>query len=79
MALDKNLRSGYEALLNKYRAGIRDSSVMKNLALSAEAIGDNMFAHQVANEYISQIQDVFTKENIDYITRFTKYTTDRRI
>ncbi len=50
---------------------------MHKMALMAQSAYDSKSADKISSEYIATMSDVYTKENLEFITRFTSKTTDK--
>jgi thioredoxin-related protein len=67
----------YYALLKKYQEGKREPDFLKKTALAAMDAYDMKSAQDVANEYIASQKDLYTKENIDFLNKFTMSSNDK--
>lgn len=67
----------YYVMLDKYKAGKKDPSFLLSLAKASQEAYDITVADGVSKEYLATQKDLFTKENIEFIDRFTRSTKDR--
>lgn len=68
----------YYTLMEAYNSGHKDTTAIKYLALTALGFGDKAMAQKLGDEYIASLQDnVYTKENLDFINLFTSTTKDK--
>ncbi|MEO6917124.1 MAG: DUF255 domain-containing protein [Chitinophagaceae bacterium] len=66
----------YYVMLDKYKAGNRDPEFMRRVAIAADAAYDKSVAKTISQEYLKTQKDLFTKENIAFIDRFTNSSRD---
>ncbi|WPQ63327.1 glycoside hydrolase family 2 TIM barrel-domain containing protein [Chitinophaga sancti] len=67
----------YNALLQEYKNGRKDSAFLYNLALMADRMDDKTNAAVVSNDYINNsISSHYNRTNIKFIEQFTKKTND---
>lgn len=66
----------YYVMLDKYTAGNRDPEFLRKVATTADMAYDKATAKLVSQEYLKTQKDMFTKENIAFIDRFTSSTKD---
>ena len=72
-----NPQTQYYALLDQYKAGKKDTTFLHSMALSAGDAYDMNTAGMVANEYLAAQADLYTKNNLEFIGRFTHSSKDR--
>lgn len=72
-------KNQYYVLLDQYKHGKRDPAQMGYLARKTLLLGDTAQAGEIAKEYMLHLkkQDLFTKENIQFMSEFTKSSNDR--
>jgi hypothetical protein len=66
----------YPERLSEFQKGRTDSSFLRRLALMAHRLKDNDNAKKISAEYIMQIKNPFTLNNLSFIKLFTKSTDD---
>ncbi len=71
-----NIDKEYPDRLSAFKSGRRDSLFLRRLALMANRLKDNENASLVSAEYIRQMKDPFSLNNLRFIKFFTKRTTD---
>lgn len=74
-ALDPNKQ--YYVLLKQYKEGKKDSAFLHKMATAAMGAYDLQNAPGVVNEYLTTQQNLFTKDNLDFITYFTQTSKDK--
>jgi len=67
----------YYTQLRKYENGNKTPDFLRKMALLAQSAYDLKNASKIANEYIATLTDLYTKENIDFISKFTSKSTDK--
>lgn len=67
----------YYVMLDKYKAGKKDPQFLLNLAKASQEAYDMPVANSVSKEYLATQKDMFTKDNIEFIDRFTRSTKDQ--
>jgi thiol-disulfide isomerase/thioredoxin len=67
----------YYTQLKKYEAGEKDPAFLKKLAVMAQKAYEMAKASEVASAYISTMSDPYTKDNLDFIGKFTSSSKDR--
>ncbi|MBN9297454.1 MAG: DUF255 domain-containing protein [Filimonas sp.] len=67
----------YYALLKKYQAGEKAPDFLKKTALAAMDAYDMESAKKIANEYIATQKNLYTKDNIDFVNKFTMSSSDK--
>ncbi len=74
-----NPKKQYHSLLTKYKAGEKDTSVMKQLALTARKFGDKQVAKQIAVDYINSLHDkqLYWENNLRFIMNFVDSSSDK--
>ena len=72
-----NPETQFYVLLDKYKAGKKDTAFLRSFALSAADAYDMQAASIVANEYIAAQTNLFTKDNLEFISRFTQSSKDK--
>ena len=76
-AIALNPQTQYYTLLDQYKAGKKDTAFLHSMALSAADAYDLETGGTVANEYIAAQTDLYTKNNLDFISRFTHSSKDK--
>lgn len=66
----------YYTQLDKYKAGNREPEFLKKLAIIADLAYDKPNAKMISKEYLATQKDLFTKDNITFIDRFTASSKD---
>jgi hypothetical protein len=64
-------------MLDKYKSGNKDPEFFRTVAYAASDAYDPEVAKEAANNYLSTQTNLTTKENIDFIQRFTMSTSDK--
>jgi thioredoxin-related protein len=59
-------------LYHKYQQGYRDSAMLKQLIISSLSTGDEELTGRFINDYISNIKNVYAKDNLEFIGQLTK-------
>jgi thioredoxin-related protein len=72
-----NPEKQYYTELRKYQGGKNDPAFLNKLALMAQSAYDLKTAGKVANEYVATQTDLFTKDNLVFIDKFTDKSTDK--
>ncbi len=67
----------YYTLLNKYKAGKKDPAFLKNLALVSQDAYDMSNAGKISSEYLTTQTNLFTKENLEFMGKFTRTSKDK--
>jgi thiol-disulfide isomerase/thioredoxin len=67
----------YYTQLKKYEAGEKDPAFLKKLATMAQSAYELPKASEIANQYINTLSDPYTKENIEFIGKFTSASRDK--
>jgi thioredoxin-related protein len=67
----------YYAQLAKYEAGNRDEAFLRKFAMSALAAYDQKTAQAVSKEYFDTQKDLFTKDNLNMLAKFTRTSKDK--
>lgn len=67
----------YYAQLDKYEKGNRDEAFLRKFALSAQAAYDAKTAQAVSKEYFAMQKDLFTKDNLELLAKFTSSSKDK--
>jgi hypothetical protein len=66
----------YYVLLDQYKAGNKDPDFLRKLAYSSQEAYDTENMNIVGNEYLSTQKDLLTKDNIEFLDRFTNASKD---
>ncbi|HKG68766.1 MAG TPA: thioredoxin fold domain-containing protein, partial [Segetibacter sp.] len=66
----------YYVLLDQYKAGKKDPDFLRNVAYSSQEAYDIENANTVSKEYLATQKNLFTKENLEFIDRFTNTSND---
>jgi len=72
-----NPETQYYTLLKKSESGNPTPETLKQLAISAEAAYDEENSEKFANAYIDTQKDLYTKENLEFISRYAKSTKSK--
>ncbi|RLJ72754.1 thioredoxin family protein [Pedobacter alluvionis] len=72
-----NPETQYYTLLKKSESGNPTPETLKQLAVSAEAAYDEENSEKFANAYIDTQKDLYTKENLEFISRYTRSTKSK--
>ncbi|NCI46204.1 thioredoxin family protein [Sediminibacterium soli] len=67
----------YYPKLKKYEEGDRSAEFLKSFALIAQGAYDLQTANTAATEYIATLTDVYTKDNLEFISKFTSSSKDQ--
>lgn len=67
----------YYTLLNQYKNGKKDKEFLRNMAIASADAYDMENAMNIANEYLAMQTDLYTKDNLDFIKRFTQTSADK--
>jgi len=67
----------YYTQLRKYENGNKTPEFLKKMALMAQSAFDQKSASKIANEYIATLTDIYTKENIEFIDKFSSKSSDK--
>lgn len=67
----------YYTQLTKYKTGQKDAAFLRNLSLVSLDAYDMKNASLLSNEYLATQTDLFTKENIAFIDKFTSKSSDK--
>ena len=76
-AIALNPQTQYYTLLDQYKSGKKDTAFLHGLALSAADAYDLETGRTVANQYIAEQTDLYTKYNLDFISRFINSSKDK--
>lgn len=79
MKLNKSLDpiTQYYTLIDKYKAGNKDPEFLRSVAYAAQDAYDLKQANEISDAYLATQQNLYTKENIEFITRFTESSKDK--
>lgn len=72
-----NPETQYYKLLKKSESGNPTPETLKQLAVSAEAAYDEENSEKFANAYIDTQKDLYTKENLEFISRYARSTKSK--
>nr|WP_315424647.1 thioredoxin fold domain-containing protein [uncultured Pedobacter sp.] len=72
-----NPETQYYTLLKKSESGNPTPETLKQLAVSAEAAYDEENSEKFANAYINTQKDLYTKENLEFISRYARSTKSK--
>ena len=67
----------YYTQLNKYKSGQKDPVFLKNLALISMGAYDMKNAGIISEEYLATQSNLYTKENLEFIDKFTQTSKDK--
>lgn len=71
-----NPEKQYYTLLKKYENGEKSPAFLRNLATVSQDAYDMANAKKIAAEYAATQTDLYTKENLEFVGRFTNASTD---
>lgn len=66
----------YYTVSKKYNAGDREPALIRNMAIAMLKEGNDSTAMVLTSEYFATQKSMFTKDNIEMITYFTRSSTD---
>jgi thioredoxin-related protein len=66
----------YYVLLDQYKAGKKDPDFLRKMAMSAHEAYDGKNKSKISKEYLATQTDLTTKENLEFLTRFTESSKD---
>ena len=69
--------SQYYTLLNEYHKGKKDQDFLRKLALASADAYDMENASKISKEYLATQQDLYTKDNLEFIKKFTNTSADK--
>lgn len=72
-----NPEKQYYVLLDKYKKGEKDEAFLRKAAYASLEAYDMANANIILNEYLAGQKDLFTKENLEFIEKFTRTTKDK--
>ncbi|MES2372992.1 MAG: thioredoxin fold domain-containing protein [Bacteroidota bacterium] len=72
-----NPETQYYTQLRKFEGGQKDPASARKMALMAQKAYDTKKAQAIAQEYIATITDFYTKDNIEFLSKFTSKSTDK--
>lgn len=72
-----NPEKQYYTQLRKYENGQKDPDLLKGLALIALNAYDLQNASKISNEYLASQTNLFTKDNLEFIDKFTMKSSDK--
>lgn len=67
-----NPETQYYTLIKKNASGNADPQTLKQLAVTAEAAYDQENAAKFASAYLATQKDLFTKDNLEFLSKYTK-------
>ncbi len=67
----------YYTLLNQYKDGKKDKEFLYSLAIVSADAYDMDNAMKIANEYLATQTDLYTKDNLEFIKKFTQSSADK--
>lgn len=67
----------YYALLKKYNEGNREATFLKKAALASFDAYDMPMGSKIGNDYLATQSDLLTKDNLDFIYKFTNTSQDK--
>ena len=67
----------YYTLLDKYNAGEKDPEFVRKFALIAQDAYEKKQASELANAYLATQQNLYTKDNLDFVISFTETSKDK--
>ena len=69
-------RLTYMEKMNKFRDGLRDSTFLRTLALECARNGNDSLLHYIVKEYLNNIKNIYSEQNLKFILAFTKRSQD---
>ncbi len=72
-----NPKTQYYTLLNQYKNGKKEKEFLHDMALVSADAYDMENAAKISKEYLATQTDLYTKDNLDFIKRFTESSTDK--
>lgn len=72
-----NPEKQYYTQLRKYENGLHEPSFLRNLAVISQGAYDMVNAEKLSAEYLATQTDLFTKENLEFIDKFTGKSKDK--
>lgn len=72
-----NPETQYYTLLDQYKKGKKDKEFLHGLALASADAYDMENALKTSNEYLSTQADLYTKDNLEFIKKFTQTSADK--
>lgn len=66
----------YYVLLDQYKTGKKDPAFLRKVAYSSLEADDMENASSLSKEYLATQKDLFTKENLEFLNRFTNSSKD---
>ncbi len=67
----------YYTLLNQYQNGKKDPDFLRKMALAALSAYDRQNANTIAAAYLNTQTDLYTKGNLEFISKFTNSSKDK--
>ena len=67
----------YYTLLQKYKAGEKDSAFLYNLAMAALHAYDDSIGSLVVNDYLATQNDIYTPKTLNLLMAFTQSSSDK--
>ncbi|MBE7173208.1 MAG: thioredoxin fold domain-containing protein [Williamsia sp.] len=71
-----NPEKQYYTLLDKYKAGEKSPEFLRKMAVAALDMYDRENSSKIGKEYLATQKDLFTKENLDFVDKFTSSSKD---
>ncbi len=72
-----NPETQYYTLLRQYENGKKDETLLRNLAMAAQAAYDPENAAKISDEYVATQKDLYTEENLNFLKSFTTKSSDK--
>ena len=69
--------TGYQGLLRQYENGRKDPEFVRALAQRARKEEDQANAAKLRAEYIANLQDIYTRDNLEFLRAFTLSSKDK--
>lgn len=67
----------YYTLMDKYKAGKKDSAFLYKLTTAADAAYDKKNSAKFADEYLATQPNLYTKQNLELVGSLTQHSTDK--
>ncbi len=72
-----NPQKQYYTLLDQYKGGAKSPEFLRNMAYAASDVYDKEMIEKASNEYLATQTDMFTPDNLEFISKFTKSSKDK--
>ncbi|HEV8084926.1 MAG TPA: thioredoxin fold domain-containing protein [Chitinophagaceae bacterium] len=72
-----NAETQYYTLLKQYNNGKKNKEFLYSMTLASADAYDRDNVMKISNEYLATQKDLYTKDNLDFIKKFTQSSTDK--